>query len=83
MTDGDETFLAARGVRVWKSGRKRVIEDADRFIECDPVLPSIGVRLRMVPFKVHCLMGDDMAASNARAHRRAEQREARPSAARC
>ena len=58
MTDSDETFLTAGGVRVWKSGRKRVIENADRFIECDLVLPSIGIGLRTVPFKVHRLVGD-------------------------
>lgn len=58
MTDCDETFLAAGGVGVWESGRKRVMEDADRFIECDPVLPLIGVRLRTIPFEVHRLVGN-------------------------
>lgn len=56
VTDSDQAFLVSGGVGIWKGGREGVVERADRFIECDLVLPSVGVCLRAVPSVTNALL---------------------------
>ena len=55
LTHGNEAHLSARRIRVWEGGRQRIVEDADCLIECDLVLPAIGLCLNTVLFEVHRL----------------------------
>ena len=64
-TDGDETFFAARGVRVWKSRRKRVIGEADasvnnRLLERNG---SICLKRDRLTMRLCSALGRDTSAS--------------------
>jgi len=55
VSDRNQTLLARWRVRIRKRRGEGIVEDADRFIERDRVLASIGLGLRTIPFEVHSM----------------------------